>query len=347
MAGHTTVETTLECYFHRMESAVRYSIDRYIDALPMTSAEISGWVGMTSAAVRKGKQRSDDPSNFYVQLLRDHAMEVFHPKGACAEPEPTSKLVDSSAVNFSTVMHAMDDLAAERDESEIYLRTGLDGIQLNQLKVIATDCLDLLDGITKDLQIRRSIWGAGNGTSPSKATTLVTRLQEFCNFKVSQHMAGLVERLTEMTRPTREVQEAIQVWLLIKADGLLDMSDPFIAKPLLTLLQQCGTAASNVVIRIGCKNPGDPHAVAVAKSTMSTVNVLSTCQSVFREMPRVDFVKERTGIPCAYVLLTGGKFGLNERVPPAALSMSGLHTLMLMAAIWSGYCAIVGEEDAK
>lgn len=160
-------------------------------------------------------------------------------------------------------------------------------------------------------------------------------------------MAGLVERLTEMTRPTREVQEAIQVWLLIKADGLLDMSDPFIAKPLLTLLQQCGTAASNVVIRIGCKNPGDPHAVAVAKSTMSTVNVLSTCQSVFREMPRVDFVKERTGIPCAYVLLTGGKFGLNERVPPAALSMSGLHTLMLMAAIWSGYCAIVGEEDAK
>lgn len=347
MAGHATVETTLECYFHRMESAVRYSIDRYVDALPMSSAEISGWVGMTSAAVRKGKQRSDDPSNFYVQLLRDHALEVFHPQGACAEPEPDCKLVNGSTVNFSTVMHAMRDLVAGRDESEIYLRTGLGGIQLDQLKAIATDCLNLLDGIAIDLQIRRSIWGAGNGTTPSKATPLVTRLQEFCNFKVGQHLSGLVESLTEMTRPTRDVQEAIQVWLLIKGDGLLDMSDPVSAKPLLTLLQQCGVAASNVVIRIGCKNPGDPHAVAVAKSTMSTVNVLSTCQSVFREMPRVDFVKERTGIPCAYVLLTGSKFGLNERVPPAALSMSGFHTLMFLTAVWSGHCAIVALEDAK
>lgn len=347
MAGHAAVETTLECYFHQMEWAVRFSIDRYVDALPVSSTEIAGWLEMTSAAARKGKQRSNEPPTYYRQLLRHHALAVFRPIAAIAKPDADGDTTTKSTANLLTISHAFGDLVAGRDETSICLRTGLEIAQLNLLKAVATDCLNILDGDNMETQIRRSVWGTGVASTPAPKTPLPSRILEFCHFKWDQHLSGLVDSLTEMTRPTQEVQNAIQVWLMTKVDNVLDMSDPVRTKPLLMLLKKCGLNAGNVVIRIRCDNPKDRHAVAVAKNDMSTVNVLSTCQFIFQGMPRVEFVKERTGRPSAYALLTGCKSGLNARVPPAALRMSGFHTLMFLTAVWSGYHATVALGDAK
>lgn len=340
MAGHASEETTLACYFHRMEWAVRYSIDRYVNELPAISSEVAGWLGTTSVAVRKGKQRSKKPDVFYVRLLQERAAVAFRPVAAPVESEVKGNSAKTSGLEFATVSHVFRDLVAGHDDATICLRTGIEVTELGQLKSIATDCLNLLGEDTKDARIRNSVWGTDEELSPELPSPLVERLREYSDFKWNTHLAALEGSLTSMNRPSVDVRKAIQVWFRTKSESALDLTDPVRSKPLLMLLQVSGVTASNLLIRLGCDNPEDRHGVATLMNEMSAVNVLSTCQSIFSGAPRVEIVKARTGIPSAYALLTNCRSSLHARVPPASLRMSGFHTLMLLAAVWSGYHSI-------
>ena len=128
--------------------------------------------------------------------------------------------------------------------------------------------------------------------------------------------------------------KAAAAWRRSLAFGdYVDVHDKTRLSAIVLLFKDAGMAASQLVLRAS-----DPHSA----ETQAAVDVIVT---VFGSRPHLDATPARTDRPRLYLLVGSGPS--LEPHPPAALSMRGMHMLMLALHAFHGLLGMHGELSSS
>lgn len=131
-----------------------------------------------------------------------------------------------------------------------------------------------------------------------------------------------VRRHLERYLDTATVAEACDLWRSGTRKGHIDVSDDLSLSRWLLFLDRVGIKASHVVLMM--PGGGDEP---LRRSVNATVAMTLGCQL------RIDAADTEHGLPRCYFLVSSSPVTHTERIPPAALSMAGFHSLFVAACV--------------
>lgn len=321
-AGHVVAATSFEHYAHRIETPLRFAVDRELKRLGLTNTEGSNVVGVRANTLTQGAyRRNQDLTSHIWTVAEDRAKAIISGLPDVAEgltwtePKPpifTGPVARAFTVNQCLIV--LDALAKGKSVSLIEHRHGLSDAQQDLLVKAALD-------VIADLYRKREKLPPASCKSVKAAFSLldldVERLRQ-------PRYRGFVEFVSLPQDPCL-LESAARAWTNLWWDGEICADEPAALIPLLQLLQQAGVAAENLLL---CKEP-DANGPKSFDQYWITTDMAS--YSVFNQrIPGEPLAVARPGRASAYLLWTSG-----PGVGPAGRSNSGFDVLMFATAVWA------------
>lgn len=331
-SGHASAATGFACYFHFPERWLRVELDQVIAQRLGTWPSVRLHVPLTHSAFRQARsralQRNRDLGTGVVALhLIERAAPSLIVPHVCSQwsvTDPLSPIRPQTVkpLDLTGTLNLIHDAWLGHSPKVIALRCGR---PLDMVSTYASVALDVLRDIGELTRETRNPPGADpisalggvlNGT-----VGLRIQIQRSGQDKAAhlfEHCGSHIEDDT--------VLAGIDSWKSCYQGGYVSLERPAAASGLASLLDAAGFPREFIALR----GVGE-----LDKKVESAIeNLFRNGQSV---MPKSFDIKPRYGRPRAYLALSSNtpKRCKNNELPNAALGMSGVHALMLGAAVCS------------
>jgi integrase len=319
--GHGADVTTHRDYNHSWDWVLFRQLEKLQRDLATSWDSEAGWLGITSAALRKRASRSGlDRAAFVASALEEavadrHVPDVhsgfsFVERTAPEWPRPGEGLC------FRDALAVCRDAANDVPVDAIAART------LVEPRIVRR----VLRRLVAEGRVSASM-EESDARLRSRVREAMDRLRRIADFsRLGQpKMAPLVAySVRDTTKPM--LLRASLAWERVRRGSYVSLERPEDVRELLEFLHDAGVSVEQLVAVIDSNDrSGDSGSGRLERS------VLARFADAFHQAPRLHYVRPRSGRPRAYLhFMERGQKGQ----PPAAVSMAGVQALMLAASAW-------------
>lgn len=330
--GHTSVQTSLQHYFHKFELPLHHSLDHAIKSIPLNSSIVSLHSHISAAAFRQRCSRggADADNNLIgwkilrtpqIRLPAPIASSVFEFRSATPPPS----IHKSSDFEFSDLLHMLADLSDGLSVDATSSRTGAPEETVHHAAIIACNLMEEL-GI------------AGKAFHPRTGIGAVAELQLLLSqphfrsmqfSRVGQPKMLPLRRYLLLQADSMPAQAGTSSWKACFTKGYIDLTSPAKAAGLINLLSAAKISIEQIVVCT--ESPTGPDAV---KHRIRLHQIGQLFSSAFSVVPRVVHTKARRGRPHSYLSISGVSLADDRINQGAALSNGGLNALLFTASVY-------------
>lgn len=340
--GHAQVPTTLQHYFHRLDTALRCSLNSYWQTKPLTAEVAAFWTGRSAAALRKAKQRCENKPGFLWYCLVEASAGTAvrqappQPPVAASPPPPMASIGLIQVRKILSDLHA--DLPVETVASRctVPLTTILEVI--DQAVLIANQLL-VLEGVSG----RRLI--VEKATPMIKLARLLDILRD-CDIRPTVTDEPSWQNLARQNiSPTLAQRNAVRSWMHCRDGQGIALRPDGSADDLLRWLSEGSVLGSYIVLRVPMKAVSDPHSRATAVSSDSARSAQDQLGQYFGASFTIEGVSQRKSEHHPYTLIARKPVTRTSKpCPSARLRMGSFHGLMFSMAVWHDMIGMDAHE---
>lgn len=344
--GHASSQTILSWYFHLPERPLRMAIDRALQRICLTSADVARWTGIKEATIRKKLQRADHGKDaLHWHVLQAYVSTLDSTPITTRFETTTSPEVFTIAaarpLDFNVIENVLRDIADGRTAISVCLRNALPQTTVEK---IASSAIQVGGAIFLNRSILRTL-GADN---PVKILMEQFQLGRFPDMKrCSSRKFSQIRKFLLSRSGHQSVAPALLGWSHLWEQGYLCLDNISDVKAISIFLHQCEISPSSLLIRVstldGVALTERPHPLREADNPIfqATADVDQIMSNIFGVLPRIQTVDERSGRPNRYLVITSHSHDLAESASSAASSMAGFHALMLIGMVFQS----IAESD--
>jgi site-specific recombinase XerD len=330
--GHSDLKTTLECYFHRPDELLRVSLNKHWSNRAISSRTTAFWTTVSSAALRKGKQRHKSPHSAYWQAIRSTACpHVAH--------QYTQLLLGAQSrgakLDLLLVRKVFNDICGGLAGHSISARAGISDDQLAQVLRHSTQVMNTL--LTLEGRARETIQTTevSQDFGRSWLTAQLKELGIAPSHINEPSWDELAVRLQRSSASASVHAGVVDYWMRERQTHGIALSSGSGLDAFLGWLRESGIQHNCLALRV----PTDPDelkdAGARAKVALDSNEFLIELRRHFHQGVRVEAVRRRSRSDRPYLMVARGPISASTKVAPAAqLRMQHFHGLLFCMSVW-------------
>ena len=337
-AGHLSAHTSIIHYSHLFESALRHHLDQGVMHLEISSDVASVWGRIKADAIRArvARARRADPKistlKGYWKVLLDFQNCSFSGESVesdieLAMPDMPAFLAASTSIDFSRVLHTLQDLSDGLSFESTAFRNAR---PQKWIEEVASSAGLILHGmgvknIRVSFQARKAI------VKPEEAARVLADMQKmgsrsgFDFLGVGQPKLQQLMKFLQSAPSSESLQRKIFAWQRCWKNGFISIDDLNFIQDLIDLLLRAEMPVASMALVVEKMNAAAEEA-ALAVADM----FLLRCQVA----PQKIYVAEKRGRPSAYLILNSTAVDASTAPPKASASVAGLNALLLAAATY-------------
>lgn len=317
--SHYTILTTCAVYIHTYEDAMRFTIDRALKNLKITSKVAGKWSRCSEPTLRKRSSRGGlDRNEIYWQAILESGDIAGYPTASenfkVEVPLPPKFLSSSCLVDYSKVLNIFTDLAKNRSIEKIALRQSVDEVEIQYYLFAAKQIMinwQLAD------QVRYS-------SSIEQVALSLRKIHGFDFLKANQAKLANIKSWLINNSINSEMVKGLKSWFNLQRSGYVALNQDPDTRNLIVMISKMGIPCTQLAIAFS--------------STIDKKNLLML-QSIFYECYGVRvpqfFVASRRGRPNTYLIFSSERVDSEEIPKPASTSINGLNALLFVALVLS------------
>ena len=342
-AGHMTVATSLEHYFHRFEFPLRHHLDLGLKRLPLTSAEAAELSGIKADALRQRTHASGQPKlDVYWEAIFSRNADLDIPDvtaGISTEVHKRPSLLQSpKKPNFSTVLNALSDLTGGMPNSIVASRSGQ---SLAWVEHVATSAIQILVecNVVKPRAARK--------LTPTVAMDILQSINNDRAFGIDFRRIGqekYVAILAHMHNiaPDSGLDGFLDAWRESYNGRFISLLSFESASCTFAFLHRAGIRPEQLAISIAAETPETPDIERLAKEAELRTAFLAS----FSVPPLFDWKKPRRGRPNSYLIWSSDAFDVETEVASAAISIAGFNAIMLSVCVFRSTHSPISKQPS-
>lgn len=346
--GHATSQTIFSWYFHLPERPLRTAIDRALQRVCLSSADVARWTNIKEATIRKKLQRADrEKDALHWKILEAYVSSLDSiPITARFETTPPPEgftIAPARPIDFNAIENVLRDIADGRKTISVCLRNALPQTIVER---IASSAIQ----VGGPIFLNRSILRTLAADNPVKVLTEQFQVGRFPDMKRCKSKKFSQIRKFLLNRPDHQsVRPALLGWSQLFDQGYICLDNISEFKAIAIFLNDCGVSPSSLLVRVsklnGIASTHKPHPLRAADNPVfkAMADVDQTMSNIFGVLPRIQTVDERSGRPNRYLIITSQSPDLAESASSAASAMAGFHALMLIAMVFRS----ITESDSS
>lgn len=343
-AGHKTVQTSLDHYFHRFEEPIRRYLDIALAKIKLTSDDAARLSGVTATALRaRASARKVGSHVVYWEAIRARAVDIRRPNVADGIATASAIRLPALSVRrtprFSDVLHALEDIAAGRPLDVVASRGGRCVEWAGRVALAAIEVLRDLPAVARgQIDIRR-------GLSPAQAALALRAVGneqkpgiDFSRARQPKYL-DLIAHLEQV--PFDEFTGVmLDAWQRCYAGRYLALADAVAAGHVFSLLAKAKVAPVQLAISISTANPDHPDEEKLTHEAELSMH-FGRCFG----LPAIfDWKAKRGGKPAAFLIWSSVSLTVGCNPVGAATSITGFNAIMLAASV---HAALVAEDGSR
>lgn len=343
-AGHMTVQTSLDHYFHLFEKPIRHRLDAALAKIKLTSADAARLSGVAATALRAraSYRKADCHAIYWEAIFAQHEKSDFPcvaEKIATYRAESPATLSVSHMTRFADVLHALGDIAEGKPLHVVASRCGRNADWAERIALMAAEVLRDLPALPNDrLNIRSGLTTAQAAVALNKLGTI--HQTGFDYSRVGQpKYSGLLAHLDRACFD-EQMQVTLDAWQRCHAGLYLRLDDSVDARTILAFLHSSNVASDQLAISIQSANPEYPSPEERALAA-DLVLPFTRC---FGVSAMLNWTKRRGGRPRSFLIWSSVPLVADGDPAGAATSLTGFNAIMLAAAV---HQAMQGVETAS
>lgn len=330
--GHTSVQTSLQHYFHKFELPLRHFLDHAMESIPLNSTTISLHSHISPATFRqrcsRGRNDSDRNQTGW-RILNTPQIGLLTPKASSAfefrAATPPPSIYKSADFEFGDLLHVLTDLSNGLSVDVTSSRTDVSEETVHHAAIIACELMEELGITDKSFHPRTGI----GAVAELQLLFSQPRFRSIQFSRISQPKMLPLRKYLPLQADSILAKAGTSSWKACFDKGYIDLTNPSRAAGLINLLSAAKISIEQIVICT--ESPTGPDAIR-HKIRLHQIGQIFT--SAFSVAPRVLQTKVRRGRPHSYLSIAGVSLADNRINQGAALSNSGLNALLFTASVY-------------
>ncbi len=338
-AGHKTVQTSLDHYFHLFEEPIRHHLDVALAKIRLTSADAAQLSGVSATALRaRASYRRADCQTVYWEAIR--ARTAFVLGRSVSDGIATSPAVRPAELSvrhpmrFADVLYALEDISGGKPLYVVASRSARGAGWAERVAQAAVEALRDLPAISQEqLGIRRGLTAIQACLALQKLAATPKAGIDFP--RTSQpKFSGLVLHLERLCFE-ESTQVTLGAWRHCHSGRYLRLDNAVDAGRIFALLHGAKVPPDQLAISIQAEDPDHP----AAQERMHEAELALYFTRCFGVPTMCNWTKKRGGRPDSFLIWSSGPLVAGSAPAGAATSIAGFNAIMLAALV----CSIVRD----